>query len=101
MPGFHGVEPAKKKKKQWLFEEELRENFWLFFKTWNIQWSPGKAGRKDTEANLTSQSYINVREKDKACGQGQRSWFLQTEVIRILKAEKQCMICGCIGFLAI
>lgn len=54
MPGFHGVEPAKKKKKQWLFEEELRENFWLFFKTWNIQWSSGKAGRKNTEANLTS-----------------------------------------------
>lgn len=58
--------------KKWPFGKELREVFWLFFKTWHIQWSPGKAGRKNTEANLAAGSCKNVRRKEEACGQGLR-----------------------------
>ena len=59
-----------KRKKKWPFGKELREIFWLFFKTWHIQQSAGKAGRNNTGANLAAGSCMNVRRKEEACGQG-------------------------------
>lgn len=61
---------SNKRKKKWPFGKELREIFWLFFKTWHIQQSAGKAGRKNTGANLAAGSCMNIRRKEEACSQG-------------------------------
>lgn len=63
------------RKKKRLSEEELRENFCCFSvlkrlgkkkkKTWHVEWSPGNAGRKDTEASVAAGSCINVMKKEK------------------------------------
>lgn len=71
LPGFHVGEPATKERRNGCLRR-CWERISGCFKIWHLEWSPGRAGRKNTEANLTAGSHINVKEKDKACGHGQR-----------------------------
>lgn len=71
MPAFHGGEPATNERRNGCLRKS-RERFSGYFLRLGIYSGVLAKLGENTEANLASGSCINVREKEKACGQGQR-----------------------------
>lgn len=69
-------------------EEELSVSLSFFFFFWQCFWSPGNAGRKNTDASLSAGFHINVMGKRKEWSQRTKIMVFAGRGHLILKTEK-------------